>query len=597
MTTTPAGYVRLAGSERHPGPGATLLSPADPDERFSVTIVLRRRLDGEPMPGIDFYRRPPSQRPRLPEDEFAARYGASPEDIAVITGFAAAHGLEVTEANAARRSVKVSGTVAQMERAFHVTLGTYQLAGSTAGQAAGSGPARTYRGRDGFIFAPAELAEVAIAVLGLDNRPITKHNAGDPPGTTHLTVPDVARLYNFPTDSAAGQTIAIVSEGDSTGYDTSTGPDNDFARYFATLPGYTAPDIIAVPPAASSQNGPPDGETTQDICIAATVAQHATIAVYFLTYFADGQQNQWHDLFERVVTPETGDFPAGVKRPSVLSCSFYLSDGDDLATLGNEGITSGFVLAIHMALEDAARQNITVCIAAGDQGSDSKVGSQTGITEWGLEFAPDNKAHVQYPGSDPYALSCGGTTIGVNGTSFTEYVWNDTISESNVTNWATGGGVSDYFTESSGYAASYAYQDSAAVPASVNDGHAGRGVPDVAGNASFNSGYPYFVGGQPWVMNGTSAVAPLYAGLIAVINASLREDVGFLNPILYRLGNSVCRDIDAPPGPSSNSLNNIKGYSGAVGWDACTGWGVVDGKKLLPALRRSIAYLFPLLTA
>jgi hypothetical protein len=297
-----------------------------------------------------------------------------------------------------------------------------------------------------------------------------------------------------------------------------------------------------------------------------------------------------------VITPDAGDLPAGVNPPSVLSSSFYISDGDDLGTLNNEHVTSSFVQAVHMAFQDAARQNITVCIAAGDQGSDSKVGSQAGITEWnevteGLSynFAPDGAAHVQYPGSDPYVLCCGGTTVGnVTSSSFEEYVWNDIDPDGDgglVTTWATGGGVSDFFTASSSFAASFGYQDGVGVPVSVNDGHAGRGVPDVAGNASSISGYPYFVGGQPEVMNGTSAVAPLYAGLVAVINASLGESVGFLNPILYLLGNSACRDIDAPPGPVSNSINGIKGYSAAVGWDACTGWGVIDGLALQSALQ------------
>lgn len=596
MTTTPAGYVRLRGSERHPAPGATLLGPADPGERFPVTIVLRRRPDAEPMPGSEFYATtPPSQRPRLPEDEFAARYGASPADIAVVTGFAAANGLTVIEASAARRGVRVSGTVAQMENAFGVSLGMYQVTGLTPSDAAGgAAPAtRAYRGRDGFISAPPELAEVVVGVFGLDNRPITKTNSnGDPSGTGQLDVPTIAGLYNFPTTSAGGQTIAIISGG---GYDTSPGPGNDFARYFATLPGLTAPDIIAVPPASSSENHGPDAETTQDICIAATVAQKATIGVYFLSYFGAGQ-NAWHDLIERVVTPDPGDFPAGVSPPSVLSSSFYISDGDDTGTLAHETITSAFVDAVHMALEDAARQNITVCAAAGDQGSDSKVGSQAGITEWnevtgGLRynFAPDNKAHVQYPGSDPYVLSCGGTTVGnVGTTSFDEYVWNDSNpggAGGLVSAWATGGGVSDYFTGSSAYAASYGYQDGVTVPASVNDGHAGRGVPDVAGNASLNSGYPYFVNGKAAVMSGTSAVAPLYAGLIAVINASLPANAGFLNPMLYVLGNSVCRDINAPPGPTGNSLNGVAGYQAAAGWDACTGWGVIDGRALQSALK------------
>ena len=512
----PANYQQLAGSERHPSPKAKLVGPADPNEKFPVTIVLRRRPDGPPMPNFDSYASiPPRQRRRLPETEFAAKYGAAPSDIESVSKFASAAGLTVVETSAARRSVIVSGTVAQMEKAFGVTLGRYEVpvertrrAKSAADHSAPE--IETYRGRDGFIHVPNEIAHAIIGVFGLDNRNITKRNNGDPTNTNPLTLPQVQQFYDFPTNSAAGQTIAIVSFGGpnpppGNGYDTTPGPTNDFAQYYSSLPGYTPPNIITVPPAASVDNFGPDGETTQDICIASTVAQHATIAVYFLAYFSTGQ-NSWHDLIERVITPKGGDLPAGVHPPSVLSSSDYVCDGDDLNTITNEGLTTGFFDAIHKAFEDAARQGITVCIASGDQGTDSKVGSTTGVNEWGKPFAADGLAHVQYPGSDPLVLSCGGTTIGnVSGASFTEYVWNDVDPSFFVTNGATGGGVSDYYTQAKGTAMTY--QQAAGISsASVNDGHVGRGVPDVAGNASGISGYPYFVGGVPQIMNGTRSL-------------------------------------------------------------------------------------------
>jgi len=171
-------------------------------------------------------------------------------------------------------------------------------------------------------------------------------------------------------------------------------------------------------------------------------------------------------------------------------------------------------------------------------------------------------------------LSVGGTSIGnVSAASFTEYAWNDDKG-------ASGGGVSYFFDKPS-------YQDAAGVPASVNpDHHVGRGVPDVAGNASPHSGYSgIYWGGRPQVGNGTSASSPLWAGLIAVINAALGEPVGFLNPQLYELGSAVCRDIVSPPGPGSNSFAGTTGYPVETGWDACTGWGSPNGVALLEALQ------------
>lgn len=242
-----------------------------------------------------------------------------------------------------------------------------------------------------------------------------------------------------------------------------------------------------------------------------------------------------------------------------------MSNGDDAATLAAEGLSVGWLNAITAAFQDASIQSVTVCIATGDTGTDSKVG--------------DGKAHVQYPASDPWVLAVGGTTVGnVSGTSFDEYVWNDTFFGGQP--GATGGGISDFFVQKP------SYQSGSPVPASLNDGHSGRGIPDVAANASPNSGYPLTVGGKASVGNGTSASAPLWAGLIAVINAGLGENVGFANPALYAIGSNGFRDIVGAPGPADNGLNGVAGYPAGPGWDACTGWGSINGTALLAALQQ-----------
>ena len=134
------------------------------------------------------------------------------------------------------------------------------------------------------------------------------------------------------------------------------------------------------------------------------------------------------------------------------------------------------------------------------------------------------------------------------------------------------------------------------------------GIPDVAGNASPNSGYQLFLYGQPTsqllitsgpgagsplgVVGGTSAVAPLYAALVALINASLNKKVGYLNPTLYSVGASgVFRDINDGISNSVSWTNDdgsvggpSAGYSSGPGWDACTGWGSINGNALLNSL-------------
>jgi kumamolisin len=537
MATTPTNYRQLEGSELRPRPGARLLGPSSESETLSVTIVLRRRPDGPPVPEHAHYlRTPPSQRRRLSEPAFAARYGADLAEIEKVADFARSHGLTVDETNAARRTVVVSGTVGQFNEAFAISLRSYEHEVERSRRSGRR--TETYRSYEGFIHVHADLAGVIVGVFGLDNRRIIKRNMADPPNTTPITLSTVPTLYDFPPNLAAGQTIAVFSEA---GYLAS-----DIAANFAGSP----PSVIDIPVDAANGNFP-DFETTQDIFIAGSAAPGAQIAVYFTTYTQKG----WVDLITRVIHPNVGDPIC-----SVLSSSFYVSDGDDAATLLAEMVPPSWITAVTQVFEDAAIQSVTICIASGDTGAQSKL------------F--DGKAHVQYPASDPWVLSVGGTTIGdVIGTSFDEWAWNDNTG-------ASGGGVSDYFPQPS-------YQVDANVPVSVNDGHRGRGVPDVSANASPNSGYPFILNGAPAPApaNGTSASAPLWAGLIAVLNAALGENVGFINPVIYALSGSGFRDILPELGTSDNSFAGVTGYPVRPGWDAATGWGSPRGVALLNALK------------
>jgi kumamolisin len=167
--------------------------------------------------------------------------------------------------------------------------------------------------------------------------------------------------------------------------------------------------------------------------------------------------------------------------------------------------------------------------------------------------------HVDFPASSPNVLGCGGTELFASGATISsETVWNEG------TNSATGGGVSSTFPLPD-------YQKNVKLPAAF------RGVPDVAGDADPNSGYQVRVDGQDMVIGGTSAVAPLWAGLIALINQKLGIPVGFLNPLLYGSlsGKNLFNDITS---------GNNGAYAAGPGWDACTGWGSPDGSKLLKAL-------------
>jgi len=442
-------------------------------------------------------------------------------------GFATRHGLSVVEMNQARRSVTLEGTATQVRKAFAVELNVYE---SSRGR---------YRGRHGYIHVPRELAGTVQGIFGLDNHPIGGRNGHGVDGRPLLTPVDVARLYAFPSGrGAAGQTIGVLEFGG--GY-----YQRDVDYFFDSL-GVPPPRIIEVEVdgASNSPERSPasDREVLMDICIAGAVAPGATIAVYF----APQTERGWVDALDRAVHPGAYD-PA----PSVLSISWYVAEGDDRDSLRDRRVTLDAVDAISAIFRDAAfgESGVTVFVASGDTGTHSEI---------------DGKARVQYPASDPWVTSCGGTTISnVNGNCFDEGAWH-----------FSGGGVSAHFSLPT-------YQACADIPVSVNDGKPGRGVPDIAGNASPASGYRMELKGAPFIASKTSVVPPLYAGLTALLNANLGWQVGFLNPILYELG------ADSPifRGIADGTTNGSPGYRCRPGWDACTGWGSLNGTALLNELR------------
>ena len=172
---------------------------------------------------------------------------------------------------------------------------------------------------------------------------------------------------------------------------------------------------------------------------------------------------------------------------------------------------------------------------------------------------------MDFPAASPYVVGCGGTKLTISGGAIgSEQAWNELAANEG----ATGGGVSEVFALPS-------YQQSANVPKAPN-GFVGRGVPDVAGNADPETGYNVVVDGQQSVIGGTSAVAPLWAGLLALINESLGANVGYVNPLLYSAkAEATFHDITS---------GNNGTYSAGKGWDACTGLGTPNGTALLAAL-------------
>jgi kumamolisin len=519
----------IPGSERHALEGAKAIGPARPDERIEVTLRLRAKTPVAHAltangAGDDTH---PGQRKYLTREEFAASHGAEAQDLASVAAFAKANGLAVVESNAARRSVVLSGTTQSMNEAFGVSLQQYEHASGT------------YRGRTGTLSVPGDLAGVVEGVFGLDDRP-----AADPHfqryeptlglraiAAKSFTPPALAKLYDFPADAdGSGQCIGIIELGG--GYKPA-----DLSAYFASL-GIANPKVKAVlvdhaknhPTNANSA----DTEVLLDIEVCAAVAPKATIAVYFAPNTTQGYLD--------AVTTAVHD---AVNKPSVISISWGSAE---------QSWTVQAMTQYDQAFQAAAAMGVTICVAAGDNGSSDGVS--------------DGKPHVDFPASSPNVLACGGTKLlAASATAISsEVVWNEGATTS-----ATGGGVSGFFALPS-------YQSKAGVPVSAGaGGKAGRGVPDVAGDADPATGYEVRVDGQTFVVGGTSAVAPLWASLVALMNQKLGHPVGFLNPMLYGslLGKGATHDITS---------GNNGSYSAKAGWDPCTGWGSPDGAKLLKAL-------------
>ncbi|MGF6771469.1 kumamolisin [Paraburkholderia sp. GAS199] len=512
----------LPGSERTVEQGSKLIGQCDPAQQIEVFVVLRRQQQAQfdaLMGRIEAG--DPSVKP-LSREALAKDYGAAPDDVAKVKAFAAAHGLSVVREDPAARSVALSGTIAQFETAFGVKLEHYQH--HTAAQ---------FRGRTGSISVPDDLHGVVEAVLGLDNRPQARpHFRIRPPfqpargHQVSFTPLQLASLYQFPQGDGSGECVGIIELGG--GYETS-----DLKSYFASL-GVTSPTVKAVGVDQGSNqpsgdpNGP-DGEVTLDIEIVGAIAPGATIAVYFTQNsdagFIDAVSRAVHDT---------------ANKPSVISISWGGPESN---------WTAQSLKAFNGVLQSAAALGVTVCAASGDSGSSDGSGGDV----------------VDFPASSPYVLACGGTNLSASGNTIShEVVWND-----GAQGGATGGGVSRAFPVP-------VWQKglSATATGGGKTALSGRGVPDVAGDASPVTGYSVLIDGTQTVVGGTSAVAPLWAALIARINATKGQPAGLVNPKLYKAA-GVCNDI---------TQGNNGSFAASTGWDACTGLGSPNGQKVAAAL-------------
>lgn len=458
----------------------------------------------------------------LSHSELAGLHGADPADLQVVLDFVHAHHWSIVSIDEAARSVVISGWLGDFANAFLADLELRRIGD------------KIIRVRQGSLHLPASLDGRVVAVLGFDQRPAAATNHSFRPRASQsvsYTPPQVAQLYNFSAGTGAGQTIALIELGG--GFD-----DSDLEAYWQQLGLNNVPvTAVSVDGASNSPTGDPDGpdgEVVLDIEVAGGIAPGAKIAVYFAPNTDQGFLDAIHAAIH--------DTP---RKPSVISISWGSAESE---------WTSQAMNAFNAAFHDAALLGITVCAASGDDGSS--------------DGEDDGRAHVDFPASSPWVLACGGTRlVGSNGKIKSETVWND-----GANGGATGGGVSSHFSKPK-------YQAAIHVPkpaGTVNPD--GRGVPDVSGVADPDTGYEIIVDGQQGVVGGTSAVAPLWAGLVALLNQQLGRNLGWFHSSLYGAltQHKALRDITS---------GNNGAYKAATGWDPCTGLGSPEGQAMLTVLK------------
>jgi kumamolisin len=525
-------HVTLAGTGRRMRPDAKRVADVDPSTPIEVTVTL---------PGPDL----PEPTETLSREELEQSYSPSAAQVDSVVQTLQALGLTVKEASALTRSVKVEGTAAKMEEVFRPGLGIYENAAQGR-----------FRGREGEIHVVPQLEGKITGVLGFDERRVARR-ATQAAAAAQATPPalgpaDLEAHYDFPAGDAAGQRVAIGEFGG--GYfaedldafcQAQQRQVPNVEAVAVGAPALSLQQILQLPKPQRNQQLGISVEVMMDVEIVAGLCPGADIVVYFAPF----TQRGWVDMINRLIT----DPPA-----VALSLSWGLPEDS-----GDFSVSA--LQAIDLRFRQAALLGITACVAAGDDGSGDQM--------------DDGRAHVNFPASSPNVLAVGGTELDGN----REVVWWDAPGRRTPNGGgSTGGGVSVVFPRPSWQSTHVASLNPGAID--------GRIVPDIAALAG-EPLYDLIFLGRPMPNGGTSASAPLWASLLARIRQAQGpgHPAKFLAPLLYTSGGSnghprgaqAMRDVtvghntSTPPG---------KGYTAGVGFDAVSGWGVPDGKKLLAVL-------------
>ena len=505
----------------------------------------------------------------LTPEQFGEQFGVAQQDVDVISAWLEEQGFQVTEVAPGRRSIEFSGTAAQVEAAFHTEMGRYQWNG------------RAHVANASDISIPAALAPVVRGVVSLHDFGVRSFHHVIPPPVAPLTnfsggihgmspydfatIYDLTPLWNAGYDGT-GQSIAVVGEtdiklGDIAGF-----------RALWGLPANNPTVIVN-----GKDPGIVSGDETEadlDVEWAGAVAKGAT--VYFVTSASSNASDGVTLSAQYIVQHNTAP---------VASLSYGLCE----ALLGS---ANSFYSGLW---QQAAAQGMAIFVASGDSGSAGcDLASSTTASEG---FGINGLA------STPYNVAVGGTEFNDTASPSTywssnnsaqlasalgyipEVAWNESSNAGGSGLWAGGGGSSLLWNRAN-------WQAGTGVPSGT-----ARLTPDVALSAAGHDGYVIEQEGGLYLVGGTSAATPSFAGLMAIVNQYTHAANGNPNSRLYALAASapsVFHDITAGSnavacaGGSPNcsatasaSTGKMTGYNAGPGYDLATGLGSVDANALV----------------
>ena len=491
----------------------------------------------------------------LTPEQYGELFGVSESDTAQVVAWLQGHGMEVEEVTAGRRSIVFSGAAAQVESAFHTQIHTYKI-GSEVHHANAKEPE-----------IPAALAPVVGGVVSLhDFHSEPLHGVRRTPtpeftsGSSYYLAPaDFATIYDLgplyqQSITGSGQSIAIVARSNIKLADV---------RQFRTFFGLPTndPQILVNGTDPGIFSSGEETEADLDVEWSGAVAKSATIKVVVSksTNSSDGVDLSAQYIVNHNLAP-------------VMSTSFGLCE----ASLGSSG--NAFLNSLW---QQAAAEGITVFVSSGDNGA-------AGCDSASASSATHGRG-VNGLCSTPYSVCVGGTefsdkahpslywsTSNASGTEASaisyipEAVWNESGPGSGL--WSSGGGVSTVYGKP-------AWQAGTGVPA---DGR--RDVPDVSLTASGHDGYLIYQEGSLYVVGGTSAASPSFAGVMALVVQHAAARHGNANTAFYSLaskqragGAAVFHDITT----GSNSVPGQTGFNATAGYDQATGLGSIDASVLV----------------